>query len=162
MYKISMNVLKSFVWSFVLWTSANAVALVNHKNYKNTSAMKVHLIMGLWDFQNSDYTVTGPCPKGKENFGTLEIKQEGEVVVLTLKTGKICRPSSLCTYKGAIKDGHFIVSNSAIVDNEGGKAINSLDIIMHDVDHMTAKSKSQYIHPSGIQCTWLGTMKISR
>ncbi|RRS30318.1 MAG: hypothetical protein P794_07400 [Epsilonproteobacteria bacterium (ex Lamellibrachia satsuma)] len=162
MHKISINILKNLLMVLVLTAGIGANENVQEKKNGNATFTNTGMITGSWNFQTFNSTVNGPCPKGKEISGILEIKKEGETIILTLKTGKICRPSSLCTYKGAIKDRHFIVSNSAIVDNEGGKAFNHLDIVMDDKDHMTAQSKAQYKHPSGMKCIWLSTMKIFR
>jgi len=44
--------------------------------------------------------------------------------------------------------------NSAKVDNEGGKATNTITLIAKSAKEAEGSSHSKYTHPGGMVCTW--------
>jgi len=156
--RMCKRVLKHYVVKYmisvvVLMTGISAAGLVE---------LNKGLVTGVWHFESPGATETGPCPQGIDSSGTLEIKKEANGFSLHFTSGQVCKPAFTCQFLGDIQKDHLILSNHGVVDDEGGKVTNTLDITMTQKKSMTAESRSEYAHPSGIKCIWKGTMKLSR
>ena len=111
-------------------------------------------LSGEWTYAASKCWNKGPHPMGGDTTGTIKMTQKGAKVTLVVQTGRVCRPASMCVFAGKLKGKKLLVTNSATVDSEGGKAKNSIAVVFKDADRAAGKSKSSYRHPGGMGFTW--------
>lgn len=109
---------------------------------------------GSWNYATSHHRVSGVCPNGAPMSGTLEITRNGAAVGLMVTSGAVCDPPSMCLYDGAIEDGQLILSNTAVVDEEGGSASNALRLFFTSPTAGSGEAASGYVHPKGFECQW--------
>jgi hypothetical protein len=119
-------------------------------------------VTGEWTYATSGSWKKGPCPTGGDAKGTLKMTQKGAKVTLVFKTGRTCRPASMCVFAGKLKGKVLVLSNSAKVDNEGGKASNTIKLKLKDADHAAGSSSSSYKHPGGMVCSWGSKVTLQR
>ena len=111
-------------------------------------------LSGTWNFTISNTQVSGPCPVGPNSSGVCTITQTGDQFRLAFVEGRICRPASLCTYEGTISGKEYNASNSAHVDNEGGKVTNTIVFNASSANAASGNGTSTYSHPGGMKCDW--------
>ena len=110
---------------------------------------------GVWEYSTSNHTVSGVCPDpGNAMSGLLEIAASGGDVSLTLVSGATCNPEWVCNYSGQVETGYLVFSNTGIVDDEGGKITNTLQMIFADPEAGFGRGGSYYLHPEGYECHW--------
>ena len=73
---------------------------------------------GTWSYMTFDHQNSGPCPPGKPMSGTLSIAGTSDAATVTLLSGAVCSPASMCAFDGEITGNDLVVSTSAIVDDE--------------------------------------------
>jgi len=117
---------------------------------------------GVWSYTVTPMGVVGMCPPWVPGSGELSIDVDGDVVTLTFLTGRTCDPESMCTFTGWVDEERIVVSNTAIVDDEGGEATNAISIFVSSSDSGWGSSSSRYLHPEGFECVWEENMTISR
>lgn len=118
-------------------------------------------LSGTWSFSTSGNWVTGVCPKGADSTGTLQIAQTGDSFTMKILTGMVCSPASMCSYTGTIVGAAYTATNSAVVDNEGGKATNTITFAASSATAATGADSSTYVHPK-TTCTWGFNIVLSR
>jgi hypothetical protein len=113
-------------------------------------------LTGTWSYATQKSWKKGPCPMmSGESKGVLAIKvTEKKTFTLVFKTGRKCRPKSMCTFKGTVKGPKYVGKNSAKVDNEGGTATNTITLVAKSKKEAEGSSHSKYKHPGGMVCTW--------
>jgi hypothetical protein len=111
-------------------------------------------LSGTWAYATSNSWKKGPCPTGRVSGGKLKIEQKGKGVTLTFLSGQVCRPKSMCTFKGTVSGNTYTFSNSAVVDGEGGKVENKIRLTASSSKQAEGKSASHYVHPGGMKCSW--------
>jgi len=124
------------------------------------SAGKLDLT-GTWTWTATGSWKKGPCPTGGDGTGALKIKQTGDKVTLVFTSGRVCRPASMCTFKGKLTGKKLTLGNAATVDNEGGKVKNSITLTVKDPKNATGSSSSSYKHPR-MTCTWGSKVAIKK
>ena len=102
----------------------------------------------------SQPTVAGGCPAGKSAAGSCEISGNPESFTLTLTSGSVCSPVATCTYECQPEGEGFVCTNSVVVDNEGGRVSNTLELSPLSGNAYNGTSISQYAHPGGFSCVW--------
>jgi len=117
---------------------------------------------GVWSYTVTPLSVVGMCPPGIPGSGELSITVAGDVVTLTFLSGRTCSPPSMCTFTGHIEGGQIIVSNTAIVDDEGGSATNAIALSLSSDSNGWGSSSSRYLHPEGFECVWEESITITR
>lgn len=117
---------------------------------------------GTWNYSTSNHQVAGDCPNGTPMSGTLAITQSGGEIGVMFTSGAVCNPASMCMFSGAIKDGQLVVSNTAIVDDEGGSASNALRLFFYSASEGGGESASGYVHPKGFECQWKNMIDLWR
>lgn len=111
-------------------------------------------ITGTWNYSTANHQVSGACPNGRPMSGTLDITQSGGEIGLMVTSGAVCNPASMCMYSGAVAEGAVLVSNTAVVDEEGGSASNALQLFFSSAANGRGTSASGYVHPEGFECQW--------
>ncbi len=110
---------------------------------------------GVWEYATRGHTVSGMCNNpGEAMSGLLEIGTSGGDVSLTLVSGAVCKPASMCDYTGRIQNRYVIVSNTDRVDDEGGEVTNALQLIFVGEETGFGRGGSYYLHPEGYECQW--------
>lgn len=117
---------------------------------------------GGWFVQGSAPRASGPCPPGSALMGGAHVDQTGQFVRLRFTLGFTCQPAAVCQYEGTITGGRLRLSNSVVVDGEGGKVTNTLDLVIESNDRLSGTSTSTYQHPEGDRCTWTSSVEIGR
>ena len=117
---------------------------------------------GVWSYTATPLSVTGMCPLGIPGSGELSVAVSGDVVTVTFHSGRTCDPGLLCTYTGSMKGEQILVSNTAVVDDEGGEATNSMALFFSSDSNGWGRGSSRYIHPEGFECVWNENITISR
>jgi hypothetical protein len=126
-----------------------------------TSGNRIDL-NGKWTYVRSAGSVNGMCPAGKAASGIIVISQAGMRVDLNIISGSVCDPGSLCHFSGNLEQGHLSVSNHAVVDDEGGKVTNVMNLGVISDTSIQGNSISNYKHPKGFACTWNSQVKLTR
>lgn len=108
-------------------------------------------ISGVWEYSSDIPTA-----------GILEITAMNGAVALELVSGAVCEPETMCSFDGAIQDKALVVSNSAIVDDEGGSATNALAIYFLSETDAMGSGSSRYVHPTGYEKQWSYTLNMHR
>jgi hypothetical protein len=116
-------------------------------------AMAVDPIVGQWNYSTANHWSKGPVPTGKPSKGILVITQLGNQYKMEFKSGMVFNPPELRYFTGTKNGGEYLFSNSAQVDNEGGRAKNTCTLKMAGVNTYKGKSYSQYTN-SGITFSW--------
>ncbi|MBL8919886.1 MAG: hypothetical protein JNJ54_13550 [Myxococcaceae bacterium] len=119
-------------------------------------------LAGGWFVRSSAPRVSGICPPGQALMGGAHVDQTGHQVRLRFTIGFTCQPPAVCQYEGTIAGARLTLSNSVVVDDEGGRVKNTLDLVIESNDSLTGKSTSTYQHPDGDSCTWTSSVEISR
>lgn len=119
-------------------------------------------ITGTWNYTLSQPTVAGMCPAGTALSGSCSIAGGGGVYTLVYLTGSVCRPTSMCTFSGTLAGNNLSLSNSDIVDNEGGRTTNELKLTVYNKGYATGDGGSRYVHPSGFTCQWSYYVTLTR
>jgi hypothetical protein len=119
-------------------------------------------LSGTWDYATSNHTVSGPCPIGAPMKGQLVIAAEGDRATLSIVSGAVCSPASLCEFSGELTATQMIVSNTDTVDDEGGTATNAVFLSFVALTEGFGKSSSRYVHPEGFECVWGHDLAVSR
>jgi hypothetical protein len=111
---------------------------------------------GIWEYATLNHT--GGCPgapsAGFPMGGLMEITQSGGAIAMRIETGAICDPASMCNFAGTIADGYLVLSNSDIVDDEGGRATNTLQLGFISDSVAQGVGGALYVHPKGMTCGW--------
>lgn len=108
-------------------------------------------ISGVWEYSSDIPTA-----------GILDITVEDGAVALELVSCAVCKPAEMCSFAGAIEDMALVVSNSAIVDDEGGSATNALAIFFTSETDAMGSGSSRYVHPEGYEKHWSYTINMHR
>ena len=109
-------------------------------------------LTGTWTYSTTDNWVTGSCPPSADTTATCSISQNGDDVTLVLDT--ICQPQSMCTFRGTVSGATYTCSNSAVVDDEGGVATNTIVFTATSNTSASGSDSSSYVHPQGFRCDW--------
>ncbi len=109
---------------------------------------------GVWKYKTSGHWVKGRCPAPRPGKGKVKLTRKGSKLQVQVLSGMVCRPKSMCSFKGRRKGKLWVVSNSATVDKEGGKASNWLKFVVRTKKKLTGSANSEYKHPSGFTCKW--------
>jgi len=117
---------------------------------------------GVWSYTVTPMGVTGMCPPGVPGSGELSIAVSGDEVTLTFLSGRTCSPASMCTFTGRVEEGQIMVSNTDVVDDEGGEATNAIALFFSSDSNGWGRGSSRYLHPSGFECVWEENITISR
>jgi hypothetical protein len=108
----------------------------------------------------SQPTVSGPCPGGQAAAGNCALQGEPDGFTLSLTSGAVCRPAGICTYDCEPAGQGFYCTNSVIVDNEGGRIENRMELVPLGNETYSGICTSGYKHPEGFQCQWVYNVKI--
>lgn len=119
-------------------------------------------LTGTWSYSTTGNWVKGPCPKGTDSSGKLQINQSGDSFTLTIVSGMVCKPASLCAYSGTVAGATYTAKNSAVVDSEGGKASNTITFTASSPHAASGSDSSTYVHPQGMSCSWGFNITLSR
>lgn len=119
-------------------------------------------ITGTWNYTSSASTVTGMCPPGGPASGTCTISRSGNTYTLKILSGRVCKPSSMCTFTGQLTGNSLTFSNTDIVDSEKGAVTNALGLLVVSNEFIDGRSSSRYVHPQGFECQWSNTMTLDR
>jgi hypothetical protein len=119
-------------------------------------------IVGTWSYTASASSVTGPCPSGPASSGTATNSGGAGGYTLVFISGMVCSPSSMCTYAGTLSGNSLVVSNTAVVDDEGGSATNALGLTVYTNGHISGDGSSRYVHHEGFECHWRYTITLTR
>lgn len=117
---------------------------------------------GVWTYTVTPMSVVGMCPPGVPGSGEISIAVAGDVVTLTFLSGRTCSPPSMCTFTGRVEEGQIMVSNTDVVDDEGGEATNAIALFLSSDSNGWGRGSSRYLHPSGFECVWEENITISR
>ncbi|MBN1883504.1 MAG: hypothetical protein JW885_15160 [Deltaproteobacteria bacterium] len=117
---------------------------------------------GVWTYTVTPMSIVGMCPPGVPGSGELSIAVAGDVVTLTFLSGRTCAPPSMCIFTGRVEEGQIMVSNTDIVDDEGGEATNAMALFFSSDSNGWGRGSSRYLHPSGFECVWEDNITISR
>jgi hypothetical protein len=109
---------------------------------------------GVWNYRTTNHWVKGRCPAPRPGKGKIKILRTGKQFSVRVLSGMKCKPKSLCFFRGFLKGKLWIASNSAKVDNGGGKARNQLEFRVRTNRRLTGTDHSEYTHPSGFKCQW--------
>jgi len=110
-------------------------------------------LSGTWNWSESNFQQGGPCPATPEQSGICSITQNGDTFTLVFLSGTTCIPASLCKFPGTISGAMYTAANSAVVDNEGGIANNTLTFTASSDSAASGIGTSTFTHPDGL-CTW--------
>jgi len=119
-------------------------------------------ISGTWKYVSSTPSVRGVCPAGGPASGSCTITKGSRGYSLVFVSGRVCKPASMCTFKGTLSGNELVFSNTAIVDNEGGSATNALRLTVYTNEHISGEGSSRYVHPEGFQCQWSHGITLTR
>jgi hypothetical protein len=122
-------------------------------------------ISGAWIYATSDHVLLAcdfPTSPGQAMTGHMEIAEHDGGVTATLVTGAVCDPPVMCIYEGAVEGHVLAVSNSAIVDGEGGRASNGWALVFTGPGAGLGSGTSSYIHPEGYSCSWSYQISLRR
>jgi len=122
-------------------------------------------ISGAWIYATSHHTLLMcdfPTSPGQAMSGHMEIAEHDGGVTATLVSGAVCDPGSMCIYEGAVEGQILAVSNSAIVDEEGGRASNGWSLIFTGPGAGIGSGTSTYVHPKGYSCSWSYQISLRR
>ncbi len=113
-------------------------------------------INGLWNFNTSDYTVTGTCPPGNPASGTISLTKEANStrVTLVFLSGMTCNPNEACVYQGAFQTEKNIVVSNHLTDSSGGTITNTISITWTSPTSALGTGTSVYNFSNGVSCTW--------
>jgi hypothetical protein len=110
-------------------------------------------IVGQWNYSTANHWAKGPVPAGKPSTGVLVITQLGNQLKMEFKSGMVFNPPELRYFTGKKNGQEYLFSNSAQVDNEGGRAQNTCNLKMLSPLNCKGKSFSQYSN-NGITFSW--------
>ncbi len=121
-------------------------------------------INGLWDFNTSDYTVTGTCPSGNPASGTLSFtdSENGTSVTMVFLSGMTCTPDAACVYQGGYQTSKNVVLTNNLMDSEGGTVTNSISITWASPTTAYGNGVSVYNFANGVTCTWHYKINLSQ
>ncbi|MEZ5666477.1 MAG: hypothetical protein R3F55_03395 [Alphaproteobacteria bacterium] len=119
-------------------------------------------IAGQWTYATSNHAVSGMCPLGTPMAGTLSIAVVDGAITVVVDSGATCSPASMCVYEGRIEQGAVVVSNTAVVDDEGGSASNAMQLFFTSPTAGAGRVASGYVHPEGFECQWTHDIALSR
>jgi len=119
-------------------------------------------ITGTWKHVSMTPSVTGVCPAGGPASGSSTITKSGRGYTLAFVSGRVCKPASMCIFKGTLSGNELVLSNTAIVDNEGGAATNALRLTVYTNEHISGEGSSRYVHPEGFACHWRYGLTLTR
>jgi hypothetical protein len=123
---------------------------------------KIINITGTWNYISSASVVTGVCPPGGPASGTCTITKSGDTYTLKILSGRVCKPTSMCTFTGQLSGNILTLSNSDTVDSERGAVTNALGLMVVSNEFIDGRSSSRYVHPQGYECQWSNTMTLDR
>jgi hypothetical protein len=104
--------------------------------------------------------VSGPCPPGESASGSCTIDGRPDSFFLTLTSGAVCRPPTTCKYTcQPVADG-YRCGNTALVDDEGGRVNNTMELETDAGGVYRGAVSSEYVHPSGFTCEWVSRIEI--
>jgi hypothetical protein len=115
--------------------------------------MAVDPIVGQWNYSTANHWAKGPVPAGKPSKGVLVITQVGDQYKMEFKSGMVFSPPELRYFTGTKNGQEYLFSNSAQVDNEGGRAKNTCTLKMAGANTCKGKSYSEYTN-KGITFSW--------
>jgi MYXO-CTERM domain-containing protein len=118
-------------------------------------------LTGTWSYVTTNNWVTGLCPKGQDSSGMLTITQTGDTVTLVVSSGMVCDPASMCSFAGTVSGADYTVSNSAVVDNEGGVAKNTVTFTASSASAAAGQDSSSYTLDT-FTCSWGFDITITR
>ncbi|MDQ2088627.1 hypothetical protein [Marimonas arenosa] len=119
-------------------------------------------ISGTWSYDTVVTGNTGPCPPVPAKKGELSIvAKDGVPVQVDVLSGELCgKPMHLMA--GDIEWGNLVVGNAKTVDNEGGRAFNSMVAFFYSDKSASGHVESQYVHPGGMSCSWSYRIELKR
>lgn len=130
-------------------------------------------IVGTWLYSTGQPSVSGRCPAGFPIQGELVISYDSSApttpydvmegpIALDIVSGSVCKPASLCHLRGIIDRTLVAVGASAIVDDEGGRAVVGWSLAFQGSDSAEGEATSNYSHPSGFSCDWAMDVRLTR
>lgn len=119
-------------------------------------------ISGVWAYETVVTGSEGPCPSVPAKKGELSIvAKEGVPVQVDILSGELCgKPMHLLA--GDIEWGNLVVGNAKTVDDEGGRAFNSMVAYFYSDKSGSGHVQSQYVHPGGMSCSWSYRIELKR
>ncbi len=117
---------------------------------------------GSWNYEASMPSVKGMCPAGNPASGTCSLTKGGDGYTLVFLSGRVCKPASMCTFKGTLSGNELVLSNTDTVDKEGGTVTNALRLTVYTNGHLSGEGSSRYIHPEGFECQWSHGLTLTR
>jgi hypothetical protein len=94
--------------------------------------------------------------------GTMSIEQKGKSVTLEITSGSECRPVEVCLYSGTIDKNAVILSNSVVVDKEGGTVTSAMQLVISSDETASGTSTNHYVHPEGYEKRWDAELSLTR
>lgn len=119
-------------------------------------------ISGTWNYEASMPSVKGMCPAGGPASGTCSLTKGGSGYTLVFLSGRVCKPASMCTFKGTLSGNELVLSNTDTVDKEGGSVTNALRLTVYTNGHLSGEGSSRYVHPEGFECQWSHGLTLTR
>jgi hypothetical protein len=133
----------------------------NHKLLAISAVVILIMAFGVLPAQGADctyattnHTIKGTCPPGKASSGACEIKESDKGFRLTLVTGSVCQPASMCVFFCQRSGDTVNCTNTDKVDDEGGMVTNKMNLKIGESGQAAGTGSSVYNHPGGFTCTW--------
>ncbi len=125
---------------------------------------KLIKITGAWNYSTKMPTVQGMCPAGSAGSGTLAISKGSgsRPYILVFQSGRVCNPTSLCTFHGTLSGNELVFANEAKVDDEGGEVTNAFRLTVLTNELANGEASSRYLHPDGMECQWTYGITLNR
>ncbi len=108
-------------------------------------------LSGLWYYQSTNGL-----------SGTMSVEQKGKSVTLEITSGSECKPADVCLYTGTIDGNTVILSNSVIVDKEGGTVTSAMQLVISSDETASGTSTNHYVHPEGYEKRWDAELSLTR
>ncbi|AXX97884.1 hypothetical protein [Profundibacter amoris] len=140
-------------------------------------------ISGFWNYETSFPAESGPCPSGYAMSGEILVvtnpsgttppgfeESAGQYVKVTILSGSVCRPESICHMAGYMNDnmtdsgvlGKVItVGSFAVVDDEHGEVANAWTLYFNSATDGVGLGSARYDHPDG-SCEWAYDILLER
>ena len=118
-------------------------------------------LSGTWNYVTSENWVSGLCQAGANASGTLTITQEDSTATMVINSGMVCDPASMCSYNGTVKENVYTFTNSAIVDDEGGEASNTIVLTAVSANAAAGNDISSYVL-NDFSCSWGFNISMTR
>ena len=140
-------------------------------------------ISGIWNYETSFPTESGPCPSGYAMSGDILVishpsgttppgyeESLGQYVKVTILSGSVCRPESICKMAGYMNNnmtdsgvmGKVVtVGSFAVVDDEHGEVANAWTLYFNSATAGVGSGSARYDHPDG-SCEWAYDILLER